>query len=95
LKRNGKFNDQFLSFNSLVVLCNTYFHSLNCSDLYLQLENLEYILLRLNSVPDVWQIPVFPKAWQNILVTPLTKGEAKRNLPKRLVKYPGHTIDLR
>lgn len=37
------------------------------------LENLEYILLRLNSVPDVWQIPVFPKAWQNILVTPLTK----------------------
>ena len=60
--------------------------------LYLQLENLEYILLRLNSVPDVWQIPVFPKAWQNILVTPLTKGKVNSNLHTGLAKHPSYTI---
>ncbi|CAC5425573.1 KNTC1 [Mytilus coruscus] len=37
------------------------------------MENLEYILMRLNSVPDVWQIAIYPKAWQTVLVSPLTK----------------------
>ncbi|CAG2235520.1 KNTC1 [Mytilus edulis] len=37
------------------------------------MENLEYILMRLNSVPDVWQIAIYPKAWQTVLASPLTK----------------------
>lgn len=38
------------------------------------MEQLEYVLGRLNAAPEVWQAPTFSKAWQTLLVTPLTKG---------------------
>lgn len=41
------------------------------------MEKLEYVLGRLNAAPEVWQAPMFPKAWQTLLVTPLTKGTCK------------------
>ncbi|XP_022332534.2 kinetochore-associated protein 1-like [Crassostrea virginica] len=37
------------------------------------MEQLEYVLGRLNAAPEVWQAPVFSKAWRTMLVTPLTK----------------------
>lgn len=42
--------------------------------LFLQMEQLEYVLGRLNAAPEVWQATMFSKAWQTLLVTPLTKG---------------------
>ena len=46
--------------------------------LCLQMEQLEYVLGRLNAAPEVWQAPVFSKAWRTMLVTPLTKGDRLR-----------------
>lgn len=46
--------------------------------LWLQMEQLEYVLGRLNAAPEVWQAPVFSKAWRTMLVTPLTKGDRLR-----------------
>lgn len=37
------------------------------------MEQLEYVLGRLNAAPEVWQATMFSKAWQTLLVTPLTK----------------------
>lgn len=37
------------------------------------MKQLEYVLLRLGKCPDIWQVPSFPKLWQSILTTPLTK----------------------
>lgn len=52
-------------------------HWLTTESLFSQMEKLEYVLGRLNAAPEVWQAPIFPKAWQTLLVTPLTKGTCK------------------
>ncbi|XP_062607681.1 kinetochore-associated protein 1-like, partial [Saccostrea cucullata] len=40
------------------------------------MDQLEYVLGRLNAAPEVWQTPMFSRAWQTMVVTPLTKAVA-------------------
>ncbi|KAH3859306.1 hypothetical protein DPMN_102024, partial [Dreissena polymorpha] len=40
------------------------------------IRQLEYILLRLNNVPELWQIPAFPKMWFTVISTSLLKVSA-------------------
>ncbi|KAK3578691.1 hypothetical protein CHS0354_008549 [Potamilus streckersoni] len=40
------------------------------------MEQLEYVVINLCHVPDLWQIPNFPRMWQAVLTTPLTKVAA-------------------
>lgn len=37
------------------------------------MKQLEYVLLRLNNVPELWQVPAFPKMWYTVVSMPLLK----------------------